>query len=223
MLQKFLNNIPNMDTRKKEGMRTLHQSNFTNLETMGNNGQMSLKDMLDVQKNKSLIKAMFDADIDRSGALEYDEFIRLSNNDYSDINIEKKKDTFDEAQIAELTKDFTLKTSENFENNMTSVYKTTLHSGSIPMSSYNNKNDIEITEEEHTDGTRILSFLSAITTDDKPIPKKIPAVKGVKTGDVKVNYVDTKKYKLDWVSTAYIGSISVIGLFVVYKAIKRTM
>lgn len=222
MIQKILNNIPNIENKKKENMRNLYQSNFHNLETMKNKNKLSLQDTLTNQKNKSLIKSMFDADINGSGALEYDEFLRLSTNDYSDINRKKTNKSLDEAELEDLTKKLSLE-SENFENNMASLYKTTLHSGSISMSGYNNKNDIDITEEEQTDGTRILSFLSAVSANEKPIPKKVPSVKGIDNGDVNVDNVDTKKYKLDWISSAYIGSISVIGLFIAYKAIKRTM
>lgn len=151
MLQKILNNIPNMENQKKESMRNLHQSNFSNLETM---------------KHRS--------------------------------------------------------NQESFDDYMSALYKTTLHSSQIPMPT-NKKSDVEITAEEDEEGESKLSILSAIASSDKPIPKKIPAVKGIDNGDVKIDNVDTKKYKLDWVSTAYIGSISVVGLFIAYKAIKRTM
>lgn len=151
MLQKILNNIPNIENKKKENMCNLHQSNFYNLETMQN------------RTNK-----------------------------------------------------------ESFDDYMSSLYKTTLHSSQIPMPT-NKKSDVEITSEENEDGESNLSVLSAIASSEKPIPKKVPAVKGIDNGDVNVDNVDTKKYKLDWVSSAYIGSISVIGLFIAYKAIKRTV
>lgn len=151
MLQKILNNIPNIENKKKESMSNLHQSNFYNLETMRNRTNQ-----------------------------------------------------------------------ESFDDYMSSLYKTTLHSSQIPMPT-NKKSDVEITAEENEDGESNLSVLSAIASSEKPIPKKVPAVKGIDNGDVNVDNVDTKKYKLDWVSSAYIGSISVIGLFIAYKAIKRTM
>jgi hypothetical protein len=151
MLQKILNNIPNIENKKKESMCNLHQSNFHNLETMRNRTNQ-----------------------------------------------------------------------ESFDDYMSSLYKTTLHSSQIPMPT-NKKSDVEITAEDNEDGESNLSVLSAIASSEKPIPKKVPAVKGIDTGDVNVDNVDTKKYKLDWVSSAYIGSISVIGLFIAYKAIKRTM
>ena len=138
MLQKILNNIPNIENKKKESMSNLHQSNFYNLETMRNR----------------------------------------TNQEY-------------------------------FDDYMSSLYKTTLHSSQIHMPT-NKKSDVEITAEENEDGESNLSVLSAIASSEKPIPKKVPAVKGIDNGDVNVDNVDTKKYKLDWVSSAYIGSISVI-------------
>jgi hypothetical protein len=151
MLQKLLNNIPNIENKKEDTMRNLHQSNFYNLEAMQ-------------CKNRK----------------------------------------------------------ENFDNNIASLYKTSLHSSHVVMQK-NKKTDVEISVQDDDAEKGSLSVLSAITSDEKPIPKKIPSVKGIDNGDVDIDRIDTKKYKLDWISTVYVGSISVIGLFIAYKAIKRTM
>jgi len=114
------------------------------------------------------------------------------------------------------------KNTETFDDYMSSLYQKTLHSSDVPMTK-KGKTDVEITAEENDDGEKKLSILSAIASDDKPVPKKIPNVTGVDNTDAKIEEVDTKKYKLDWLSTAYVGTISVIGLFIAYKAIKKTI
>ena len=152
MINKILNNIPNIDNIKKENMQTLKQNNFSNL-----------------------------------------------------VNLKKEKKV------------------ENFDDYMSSLYAKTLHSSDVPMNNKKEKTEVEITAEQDNDGEKKLSILSAIATDDTPIPKKIPTVFGIDNGDIIVKEVDVNKYKLDWISTVYIGSISVIGLLIAYKAIKRTM
>ena len=152
MISRILNNIPNIDNKKKENMQTLKQSNFSNLAN-------------------------------------------------------KKKE----------------KKVENFDDHMSSLYTRTLHSSDIPMNNKKEKTEVEITAEEDTDGEKKLSVLSAITTDEAAIPNKIPSVSGIDNADVNIDEVDVKKYELDWISTAYIGSISLLGVFIAYKAIKRTM
>tara|TARA_B110000967_G_C18901767_1_gene576108 strand:- start:11145 stop:11603 length:459 start_codon:yes stop_codon:yes gene_type:complete len=152
MSSKIINNCPNADKRKREGMATLKQTNFRNLETL-----------------KTLTK-----------------------------------------------------TTENFENYVSPLFNTTLSTSEIKITK-NETYDLDINAEETHEGEKQLSILAAITSDDKPVPKKIPAISGVDNGDTTTKEVDVKKYKLDWVSQIYIGSISVVGLFVVYRAIKSTI
>jgi len=152
MSSKIINNSPNADKVKREGMATLKQSNFQNLETL-----------------KTRVKSI-----------------------------------------------------ENFENYVSPLYATTLSSSEVKITK-SETYDLDITAEETHEGEKQLSILSAITSDDKPVPKKIPEIAGVDNGDTSTKEVDTKKYKLDWISQIYIGSVSVVGLFIVYRAIKSTM
>ena len=101
MINKILNNIPNIDNIKKENMQTLKQNNFSNL-----------------------------------------------------VNLKKEKKV------------------ENFDDYMSSLYAKTLHSSDVPMNNKKEKTEVEITAEQDNDGEKKLSILSAIATDDTPIPKK---------------------------------------------------
>jgi hypothetical protein len=114
------------------------------------------------------------------------------------------------------------KPTENFENYISPLFGTKLLSGQVKMTK-NETYDLDIDAVETHEGEKQLSILSAITSDDKPVPKKVPTITGVDNGDASTTEVDVNKYKLDWVSQIYIGSISVVGLFIVYRAIKSTM
>jgi len=118
--------------------------------------------------------------------------------------------------------EFVLPNREGFENYISSIYNSTLQSSEMTETTYD-KQDAELVEEKNENGEKQISVLSAIVSTEKPIPKKIPDEQGIKQDSQIINEVDIKKYKLDWVSTVYIGSISIVGLYIAYKAIKRTI
>ena len=72
------------------------------------------------------------------------------------------------------------------------------------------KEDIILNETITSAGTKAFNVLSSIAGQDD-IEEN-----GLETVDIK------KVKKLDTLSTIFVGSISVIGLYVVYKAIKKT-
>lgn len=118
--------------------------------------------------------------------------------------------------------EFVLPNREGFENYISSIYNSTLQSSEMTETTYD-KQDAELVEEKNENGEKQISVLSAIVSTEKPIPNKIPHEQGIKQDSQIINEVDIKKYKLDWVSTVYIGSISIVGLYIAYKAIKRTI
>lgn len=118
--------------------------------------------------------------------------------------------------------EFVLPNREGFENYISSIYNSTLQSSEMTETTYD-KQDAELVEEKNENGEKQISVLSAIVSTEKPIPKKIPDEQGIKQDSQIINEIDIKKYKLDWVSTVYIGSISIVGLYIAYKAIKRTI
>ena len=73
------------------------------------------------------------------------------------------------------------------------------------------KEDIILNETITSAGTKAFNVLSSIAGQDD-IEEN-----GLETVDIK------KVKKLDTLSTIFVGSISVIGLYVVYKAIKKTI
>ena len=73
------------------------------------------------------------------------------------------------------------------------------------------KEDIILNETITSVGTKAFNVLSSIAGQDD-IEEN-----GLETVDIK------KVKKLDTLSTIFVGSISVIGLYVVYKAIKKTI
>ena len=118
--------------------------------------------------------------------------------------------------------EFVLPNREGFENYNSSIYNSTLQSSEMTETTYD-KQDAELVEDKNENGEKQISVLSAIVSTEKPIPKKIPDEQGIKQDSQIINEIDIKKYKLDWVSTVYIGSISIVGLYIAYKAIKRTI
>ena len=73
------------------------------------------------------------------------------------------------------------------------------------------KEDIILNETITSAGTKAFNVLSSIAGQDDIEDN------GLETVDIK------KVKKLDTLSTIFVGSISVIGLYVVYKAIKKTI
>jgi hypothetical protein len=112
--------------------------------------------------------------------------------------------------------------TEGFENNMSAPYSDRIQMSSIQTAPYNT-DDIDLIESKNENGEKEISVLSTIVSNEKPIPKKIPDTQGIEQDIQPVDKIDIKKYKLDWVSSIYIGSVSVIGLYIAYKSIKRTI
>ena len=117
---------------------------------------------------------------------------------------------------------FVLPNREGFENNMSAPYSDRIQMSSIQTAPYNTA-DIDLIESKNENGEKEISVLSTIVSNEKPIPKKIPDTQGIEQDIQPVDKIDIKKYKLDWVSSIYIGSVSVIGLYIAYKSIKRTI
>jgi hypothetical protein len=117
---------------------------------------------------------------------------------------------------------FVLPNREGFENNISSINNSTIQSSEISETKYD-KLDAEFVEDKNENGDKQISVLSTLTSNEKTIPNKLPNIQGIEPDVKSIDKVDVKKYKLDWVSSIYIGSISVVGLYVAYKAIKRTI
>ena len=117
---------------------------------------------------------------------------------------------------------FGLPNREGFENNISSINNSTIQSSEISETKYD-KLDAEFVEDKNENGDKQISVLSTLTSNEKTIPNKLPNIQGIEPDVKSIDKVDVKKYKLDWVSSIYIGSISVVGLYVAYKAIKRTI
>ena len=117
---------------------------------------------------------------------------------------------------------FMLPNREGFENNISSINNSTIQSSEISETKYD-KLDAEFVEDKNENGDKQISVLSTLTSNEKTIPNKLPNIQGIEPDVKSIDKVDVKKYKLDWVSSIYIGSISVVGLYVAYKAIKRTI
>lgn len=110
---------------------------------------------------------------------------------------------------------------EEFENYVASLQKTSLIS-SIVKETKESKDDtyeLDIEDDDTKKGERQLSILSSISSNEKPVPKKIPDVKGINNESDKE--VNTNNYKLDKFTQLYIGSISIVALFLVYKSMYK--
>ena len=76
--------------------------------------------------------------------------------------------------------------------------------------------DIIVDQEQNEFGERYFAMLTGKKKED--LVKQVPKMNGIKEDNT-----EKKHFKLDTMTTIYIGSISVIGIYMAYRAIRKTI
>ena len=80
--------------------------------------------------------------------------------------------------------------------------------------------DIIVDQEQNEFGERYFAMLTGKKKED--LVKQVPKMNGIEEESTEKTE-DKKHFKLDTMTTIYIGSISVIGIYMAYRAIRKTI
>ena len=106
---------------------------------------------------------------------------------------------------------------ENFDELLESASNTDEHHSHVNLPE--EEVDIIVDQEENEFGEKYFAMLTGESKEKTPQVPKLENIQNIENDEKKTD----KKYKLDNLTTIYIGSISVIALYIAYRAIRKTI
>ena len=82
--------------------------------------------------------------------------------------------------------------------------------------------DILVDQEQNDFGERYFTMLTGKKKEDLDV-KQVPKLNGIEEQKSDNKEESNKKNKFDTMTTIYIGSISIIGIYIAYRAIRKTI
>ena len=82
--------------------------------------------------------------------------------------------------------------------------------------------DILVDQEQNDFGERYFTMLTGKKKEDLDV-KQVPKLNGIEEQKQDKKEESNKKNKFDTMTTIYIGSISIIGIYIAYRAIRKTI
>ena len=82
--------------------------------------------------------------------------------------------------------------------------------------------DILVDQEQNDFGERYFTMLTGKKKEDLDV-KQVPKLNGIEEQKPDKKEENNKKNKFDTMTTIYIGSISIIGIYIAYRAIRKTI
>lgn len=79
--------------------------------------------------------------------------------------------------------------------------------------------EVIVDQEENEFGEKYFAMLTGKSKEKTPQVPKLENIQNIENDENKKN----KKFKLDTLTTIYIGSISVVALYIAYRAIRKTI
>jgi len=130
-----------------------------------------------------------------------------------------KKQEALKAEHLESLKNKADKIKENFDRQDPVVGIDTYHSHvELPKKTQ----DIIVDQEQNDFGERYFTMLTGKKKEDLEV-KQVPKLNGIEEQKQDKKEDNNKKNKFDTMTTIYIGSISIIGIYIAYRAIRKTI
>ena len=79
-----------------------------------------------------------------------------------------------------------------------------------------------VDQEQNDFGERYFTMLTGEKKEDLDV-KQVPKLNGIEEQEQDKKEDNNKKNKFDTMTTIYIGSISIIGIYIAYRAIRKTI
>ena len=79
-----------------------------------------------------------------------------------------------------------------------------------------------VDQEQNDSGERYFTMLTGEKKEDLDV-KQVPKLNGIEEQEQDKKEDNNKKNKFDTMTTIYIGSISIIGIYIAYRAIRKTI
>ena len=106
---------------------------------------------------------------------------------------------------------------ENFDNFVHPLNNIDEHHDHVDLPQQ--EQEVVIDQEENEFGEKYFAMLTGKKKEKTPQVPKLENIQNIDQDEKKTN----KKYKLDTLTTIYVGSISVIALYIAYRAIRKTI